>query len=130
LGIARAAEQQKLEASQQRPYGQCVTDAQGRPLYMFSSDQKDSSNCQNTCAQAWPPVTTTGKPEAGSGIQKGMLGTLQRNDGKTQITYNAHPLYYYSKDERTEAPAGQERHGFGGERYLVSPNGTKVQAKS
>jgi predicted lipoprotein with Yx(FWY)xxD motif len=129
LAIAQAAEQQKLQTSHKRPYGQYVTDAQGRPLYIFTADKKGTSHCRDACAQAWPPVTTSGKPEAGSGIEKNMLGTLQRKDGKTQITYNGHPLYYFSKDEATEAPAGQERHGFGGEWYLVSPSGTKVEAK-
>jgi predicted lipoprotein with Yx(FWY)xxD motif len=32
-----------------------------------------------------------------------MLATITRADGSTQITYNAHPLYYFSDDKKSQA---------------------------
>jgi predicted lipoprotein with Yx(FWY)xxD motif len=128
-GVAHADEQEKVQVSQKQPFGQYLTDEDGHALYLFTADKKTASTCYDACAQAWPPVVTSGTPEAGAGITKGMLGTTRRHDGKMQVTYHGHPLYYFVKDNGPDSTAGQDRHGFGGEWYLVSPSGGKVKGK-
>ena len=73
-----------------------LTDAAGLTLYWFSADTPTSSACDDTnCAPYWPPVI--GTPSAGAGVV-GTLGTIRRTDGRTQATYDGHPIYTYISD--------------------------------
>jgi predicted lipoprotein with Yx(FWY)xxD motif len=109
--------------------GEYLADRAGRPLYVFSNDQNGQSACYDACAQTWKPVTAVqGTPAAGSaGVQPSLLGTTKRRDGTDQVTYNRHPLYYYQRDQGASAPAGNDVKDAGGEWYLVSPQGEKVE---
>jgi len=69
----------------------------------------------------------SGKPSAGSGVKASMLGTSKRSDGKEQVTYNGHPLYYFEGDKKTGQTAGQGLDAFGAEWYVVGANGSKVE---
>ncbi|MVZ99095.1 hypothetical protein F8568_001560 [Actinomadura sp. LD22] len=107
--------------------GQVLVDGQGRTLYLFEKDQGGKSSCSGACAAVWPPVTTTGKPHAGSEAKAAKLGTTTRSDGKTQVTYGGHPLYYYAPDGTAKGSAkGQALNQFGAEWYVVSSAGQKV----
>ena len=118
----------QVQTQQQEPYGMYLTDGEGQTLYMFTADSTGSS-CYDACANAWPPLLTDGDPEAAGGdVDASMLGTLQRRDGSTQVTYNDMPLYYFVKDQGAGQVAGQDVHGFGGEWYLVSPQGNIIEA--
>ena len=55
----------------------------------------------------WPPLTTTGKPNAGSGVDAAMLSATKRPDGKSQVVYAGHPLYYYAGDTKAGDTNGQ-----------------------
>jgi predicted lipoprotein with Yx(FWY)xxD motif len=133
--IPPAAAQAALIAAQSDKYGVYLIDAVGRAVYLFTADQqgmgeaKTMSRCYDACAQAWPPLTTEGKPKAGTQAQASLLGTVQRQDGRIQVTYNGWPLYYFAKDQPQGQPAGHHVQGFGGEWYLVQPQGTKVATK-
>jgi predicted lipoprotein with Yx(FWY)xxD motif len=65
-------------------------------VYMLSSDTPTTSTCSGTCATFWPPVLTS-LPPTGPGLT-GTIGTIQRTDGTFQVTYNGHPLYFFSHD--------------------------------
>ena len=66
-------------------------------VYTLSADTvPGTSTCTGTCARFWPPVLTSTAP-AGTGLS-GALGTIQRADGTFQVTYNGHPLYFFSQD--------------------------------
>jgi hypothetical protein len=56
-----------------------------------------------------------------------MVGTTTRSDGGTQVTYDGHPLYYYSGDQKAGDINGEGSDAFGAEWYLVSPNGETVE---
>jgi|GEM_PF-557266 len=105
--------------------GEIVTDDEGRTLYLFTKDTKNTSNCYDKCAQAWPPLLTAGAPQAGDGANASLLGTTTRTDGTTQVTYNGWPLYYYAKDQKAGDTTGQD---VGGVWYVVSPKGDKAEA--
>ncbi len=119
----------KLEVRQKQPYGRYITDSSGRAVYMFEKDSKGTSNCYDACAQAWPPLITTGKPDAGSSVNASLIGTIQRKDGRTQVTYGGMPLYYYVKDQGSGSTTGQDVHDQWGGWYLVSPKGEKIEAE-
>jgi predicted lipoprotein with Yx(FWY)xxD motif len=53
-------------------------------------------HCRALCAQYWPPVLTSGSPEAGAGVDQHALGTKKLPDGSEQVTYNGRPLYLFA----------------------------------
>jgi predicted lipoprotein with Yx(FWY)xxD motif len=110
--------------------GQVLVAGNGRALYLFEADKKGTSTCSGACAQAWPPDTVTGAPKAQMGVKQGLLGTVHRADGTTQVTYNGHPLYFFVKDGDAGDAYGQGVKAFGAEWYVLSPSGAKVDEDS
>ena len=80
--------------------GTILADASGRTVYLFTRDEKDLSNCSGGCAQSWPPLLTIGDPSPGESISAARLGTITRDDGSVQVTYNGWPLYYFANDQK------------------------------
>jgi predicted lipoprotein with Yx(FWY)xxD motif len=108
--------------------GTVLVDGKGMTLYMFEKDKNGKSSCDGACAAAWPPVTTSGKAMPGAGVKGSLLGTTQRSDGSTQVTYNKWPLYYYVNDKAPGDTTGQDVDAFGAEWYVLSAaKGTKLE---
>jgi len=61
---------------------------------------------------------------AGEGVDATLLGTITRDDGSTQVTYNGWPLYYFHEDMAAGDTNGQ---GVEGVWFLVSPEGEAVE---
>jgi predicted lipoprotein with Yx(FWY)xxD motif len=66
------------------------------PVYTLSHES--GSACQRYCALIWSPVLTSGRPQAGPGVDQDALGTVVRPDGTRQVTYKGKPLYLFVKD--------------------------------
>jgi predicted lipoprotein with Yx(FWY)xxD motif len=66
------------------------------PVYTLSHES--ASACQRYCALIWSPVLTSGRPEAGPGVDQHALGVVERPDGTHQVTYKGKPLYLFIKD--------------------------------
>jgi predicted lipoprotein with Yx(FWY)xxD motif len=103
-----------------------LVDDQGRSLYVYMTDSQNSSTsaCIDDCAVEWPPLTVTGVPAAGTGIDASLLGTLSRDDGSTQASYTGWPLYYYNMDT---IPGTTNGHNYNGVWFLISPTGEPIQ---
>jgi predicted lipoprotein with Yx(FWY)xxD motif len=103
-----------------------LVDQQGRALYLYTADTQSSgtSTCTAECLTQWQPVTVTGAPQAGNGVDASLLGTLTREDGTLQATYNGWPLYTYTGDTAPGTTSGQ---GMGGAWFLVSGTGNSIQ---
>jgi predicted lipoprotein with Yx(FWY)xxD motif len=106
--------------------GKALVSSNGRTLYLFEADKNGTSACSGACAAAWPPDTVTGTPQAGSGVSQSLLGTITRADGTMQLTYNGHPLYYFTADTAGGTAHGQAVKAFGAEWYVVSASGSKI----
>jgi predicted lipoprotein with Yx(FWY)xxD motif len=106
--------------------GRILVDGRGMTLYLFERDKGPMSTCSGQCAQLWPPLTTDGAPQAGSGVAASKLGTSKRSDGTMQVTYNGHPLYGYVSDQQPGDTTGQGLDFFGGEWFVLSPKGDAV----
>ena len=91
--------------------GTYLTGPNGMALYTHAGDSATSSTCTGGCASAWPPLSTTGQPAAGSGVT-GQLGTLTRADGTVQVTYGGLPLYYWQGDTKAGDVTGNGVAGF------------------
>jgi len=107
--------------------GKILTDARGHTLYLFEADKGKVSACYGACATDWPPLFTTGKPVAGKGAKASLLGTTKRKDGRLQVTYGGHPVYFFFKDKKAGQTSGENLDFFGGEWYAVSAAGKKVE---
>jgi predicted lipoprotein with Yx(FWY)xxD motif len=88
--------------------GTVLTGAKGLTLYMFKPDTATSSMCNSagSCSSLWPPAAGTGALKSGTTLP-GKLGTIMRQDGSTQVTYQNHPLYTYAKDSAPGQTNGQ-----------------------
>jgi predicted lipoprotein with Yx(FWY)xxD motif len=106
--------------------GKILVDGRGRTLYLFEADKGTKSVCYGECAKAWPPLTTMGKPRAGSGVSPALLGTTARTDHTSGVTYNGHPLYYFVHDTKPGDIAGQGLNSLGGKWYVLNPKGSKI----
>jgi len=113
-----------VKVAQKEGLGAFLVDSRGRTLYLFLADTPTRSACTGGCAENWPPLLTSGAAQAGEGVDASKLGTLAREDGTTQVTYNGHPLYYFAGDAQAGDTHGQ---GIGGKWYLVSPAGEPLQ---
>jgi predicted lipoprotein with Yx(FWY)xxD motif len=115
-----------LKASSSK-YGKVLFDGGGRVLYSFTRDRGKASTCYGACAAAWPPFTVNRAPNAGAGVRSGLLGTTRRHDGKLQVTYAGHPLYYFTDDKKPGQITCQNVSNFGGVWLVVNPNGKPVR---
>jgi predicted lipoprotein with Yx(FWY)xxD motif len=106
--------------------GQILVDAQGRTLYLFEADKGGKSNCDGPCATAWPPLLSTGAPQAAMGASASLIGTTTRGDGTTQVTYAGHPLYYFVGDKAPGDTTGQDIDQFGAKWYVLAKDGKKI----
>ena len=95
-------------------------------VYLFEGDKGGQSSCSGACAQAWPPVTTSGEPQAGGQAVQSDLSTITRSDGTKQVTYKGHPLYFYVKDGDDGDAYGQGVNAFGADWYVMKASGEKI----
>ena len=107
--VARTGpDQTVLAAKMDNDFGPLQPNAASFPAYTLSpghgswsgsgkmGDQR--GGCQTLCAQYWPPVLTSGQPQAGPGVDQHALGTIMRPDGTQQVTYQGRPLYLFTGD--------------------------------
>jgi predicted lipoprotein with Yx(FWY)xxD motif len=108
------------------PLGRILVDSKGITLYDFVQDKGTTSVCYGACAALWPPLLTHGKPIAGPGVRASLLGTTKRKDGKLEVTYGGHPLYYFVTDRKPGQTTGQGVNQFGGPWWVLSAAGKEI----
>jgi predicted lipoprotein with Yx(FWY)xxD motif len=120
-----------VNVSESADFGQILVDSAGMSLYLFMADTQNSgaSTCgdDDGCTEEWPPLTTDGDPVAGEGVDAALLGTITRDDGSTQVTYNGWPLYLFHEDTAPGDTNGQGIDEFGGLWHLISPAGEAIE---
>jgi predicted lipoprotein with Yx(FWY)xxD motif len=104
-------------------YGPMLFDQLGQAIYLFAKETTGRPDCYGECAIAWPPVLTTGTPQATARVRMDLLGTIGREDGATQVTYAGHPLYYYAHEDIHQVLCHNVTE-FGGRWLVVTPEGT------
>jgi predicted lipoprotein with Yx(FWY)xxD motif len=108
------------------PLGTILVDAQGRTVYEFASDSKNTSTCSGQCLTYWPPVVAPATvPGAVPGIT-GALGSFTRKDGGSELTINGLPLYTFAGDTAPGMTAGQGSNGSGAKWWVVAPDGSPI----
>lgn len=129
-GGSPAGEQiQAVAVEESEQYGQYLVASDGRAVYLYFEDSQGRSNCTGECAEIWPPVLAeSGEPQVDDpSIDQSKLGTIQREDGSTQVTYDGHPLYFYAQDSGPGEATGQ---GVNNEWALITVEGEAVQSRA
>jgi predicted lipoprotein with Yx(FWY)xxD motif len=107
-------------------YGAILFDGKGFALYAFTKDPRGRSTCGGACAAAWPPFVVPNRARAGTGVRAGLLGVVERADGRVQATYAGRPLYHYAGDRRPGQILCQNVVEFGGAWRVVRGSGRLV----
>ncbi len=115
-------------------------------LYYISSDHGHSYGCTTgatstpvgpiTCTgpsndknAEWPAITTNGRPVAGPGVSRALLGRVFRKGVGWQVTYAGHPLYLFDQQPGAVTGEGWFEPGlppWHGIWWLMSPGGQPV----
>jgi len=125
-GSDAGAAQVKLGKTQ---LGSILVDSKGITLYDFVKDKGTTSVCYGACAALWPPLLTQHKPVAGPGVKASLLGTTKRKDGKLEVTYGGHPLYYFVTDRKPGQTTGQGVNQFGGPWWVITSAGKENHSR-
>jgi predicted lipoprotein with Yx(FWY)xxD motif len=89
-----------ITAHQLSGIGTVLVDQAGKTIYTPEQEASGTILCTGSCLSFWFPVTVTSAsiPRHANGLT-GVLGTIHRPDGKTQLTYNGKPLYTFRLDQ-------------------------------
>jgi predicted lipoprotein with Yx(FWY)xxD motif len=113
--------------------GNVLVNAQGKTLYMLTSEQGGKITCTtaNGCTQVWPEtVLASGTgAKAGGGVQPALLGTVKGATGSPEVTYNHWPLYTFSGDSGPGVAHGEGLTSFGGTWYVLNAAGNPVKSR-
>jgi predicted lipoprotein with Yx(FWY)xxD motif len=104
--------------------GEVLVNSEGRTLYAYSAEKDGEVVCVASCADAWSPlIDESGEPQPSNGTGAARLGTVQRPDGTTQVTYAGHPLYSFSGDKLPGEANGNGKTAFDGTWTALKGNG-------
>jgi predicted lipoprotein with Yx(FWY)xxD motif len=97
-------------------------------LYMYTKDTPGVSNCTGACLEKWPALTVPSgqQPTEQLGLT-GKIGTITRQDGSVQVTYNDMPLYFWASDSKPGDATGQN---VGGVWFVIQPPTVQVGGNS
>lgn len=107
--------------------GKVLIDRGMHVVYVFPKDEGTTSSCYGACELRWPPLLTEVEPRAKAGVDAGELGTTERKDGTTQVTYAGHPLYTFVDDFAPFEANGNDVTAFGGKWYALRANGEEAK---
>jgi predicted lipoprotein with Yx(FWY)xxD motif len=100
--------------------GEHLVDDAGNTVYVNVVD----AECGSECARVWPVVSVDGEPTTSDGVDGSLVGTTERPDGTTQLTYADQPLHTFVGDDPGQA-GGQ---GVAGSWFVVAPDGEAIGA--
>ena len=98
--------------------GSILVDEDGKSLYFFAKDSKETSSCVGGCVANWP-VFYKQDIEVGSGLEADDFGVITRADGSKQTTYKNWPLYYFANDANAGDTNGE---AVGGVWFTAKPD--------
>jgi predicted lipoprotein with Yx(FWY)xxD motif len=81
-----------------------LTTTKGRTLYSLSAETKGRFICTGTCLSTWHPLLVHAGVRPKGPVQ---LGTIERPEGKMQVTYKGLPLYSFDGDTKAGDANGE-----------------------
>lgn len=109
--------------------GTILVNGHGFTLYAFTRDGHNRDACVKVkgCLHAWPALTTSGKPIAGTGVSASLIGTIRLKGVGLQVTYDGHPLYTYIGDRHPGSTYYVNRLQFGGRWPALDAAGDEIK---
>ncbi len=71
-------------------FGKVLVDKDGMTLYFFANDVNGPSTCTGGCIASWP-IFSQINPTMDPSLDAKKFGSIIRDDGTTQVTYNGWP---------------------------------------
>jgi predicted lipoprotein with Yx(FWY)xxD motif len=81
-----------------------LTNTKGRTLYSLSAETKGRFICTTSCLSIWHPLVVKDGVKPTGPVK---LGTIERPDGRTQVTFKGRPLYSFGGDTKTGQVNGE-----------------------
>ena len=82
--------------------------------------------CTGECASIWVPLAAPsgGQPTSDDSSVNGKIGTVDRPDGTTQVTFDGMPLYTFVQDSPGQDTGDGVSDSFGGTSFVWTVAGT------
>ena len=104
--VAQSGGSKRVAKEAQNPtLGKTVlTSTTGRTLYSLSVEKNGKFICTSSCLSAWHPLTVPAGVKPTGPVK---LGTIERPEGGTQVTYKGRPLYRFGGDTKAGQANGE-----------------------
>ncbi|HEX3734100.1 MAG TPA: hypothetical protein VHU86_02990 [Solirubrobacterales bacterium] len=81
-----------------------LVNTKGRTLYSLSAETKGRFICTASCLSVWHPLLVPAGVKPTGPVK---LGTIERPEGKTQVTFKGRPLYSFGGDSKAGDVKGE-----------------------
>ena len=108
-------------------FGRILTDGHGFTLYLFTRERTKRQPLLRAVRGRLAAAAHDRRPRAAGAARSKHLGTTRRSDGRRQVTYRGHPVYYYVNERRPLQVLCQNVFEFGGLWLVVSPSGKAIR---
>ena len=81
-----------------------LTTTKGRTLYSLSVEESGKFICTGSCLSVWHPLMVPAGVRPTGPVK---LGTVERPEGGTQVTYKGRPLYRFGGDTKAGQANGE-----------------------
>jgi len=100
--------------------GNVLVDSSGKALYTNDMDTGSKIVCTDSCLTEWLPLAAPGggQPTSDDSAVQAKLGTVQRPDGSSQVTFGGMPLYTFVDDGTGEVTGDGFADSFGGTDFV------------
>ena len=103
-GASSSASTKRVVKLEESEAGSLLANLKGRTLYSLSVEKHGKFICTGGCLSIWHPLVV---PKGVKPTGPVTLGTVQRPEGKTQVTYRGRPLYSFGEDTKAGQTNGE-----------------------
>jgi predicted lipoprotein with Yx(FWY)xxD motif len=104
-GAGASATKRVAKEAQNATLGKSIlTTTKGRTLYSLSAETRGRFICTGSCLSIWHPLFVSRGVKPTGPVK---LGTIERPEGKTQVTFKGRPLYSFGGDSKAGEVNGE-----------------------
>jgi len=105
LSLAASGSKRVASKAENATLGKTVlTTTKGRTLYSLSAEKNGRFICTASCLSVWHPLLVPAGVRPTGPVK---LGTIERPEGGTQVTYRGRPLYRFGGDTKAGQANGE-----------------------